>query len=556
QVKTEVSELADALKNTLAALLQQQRLPSTSPSRQGPPHLDPSTPRVGQCHYCGDNAHIIRRCPQVDTDMAARLVKRDDQGQVVLASGSYVSSAIAGSTLRERVQEYYRQHPDTRPLQPMQQLLFEPVSVLPLIHDLAHDQEGLFAQLEHKMFTADRRRNPAPTVTAANASEARAERARRRSVRFDEPPETSIRLPTSARIEEVPNEPTVRTQNTPAVDDAPKDASKRAHVTVSASEASTPTAPPAAVEHPFCNVRDATYAPPLQRNYGVVVPSAKTAQAPPKKNEAAYRSFVPVYDPEHATNMFRCCLETPTSLTLKELLALSPEIRNATREACSMRRVLVDGQEGSEGTDSGRSAQAETLRQVETLPPGALVIANPVDSYLKTCGPGASLPPLVTSVDSLAIRAIEGTFQDSRQEPVRVSCILDSGSAITSMSDGLAHTLDLAFDPKVILHMQSANGETNPSLGLAHNVPVRFGDIIVYLQFHVISSPTYNVILGRPFDVLTESVVQTFSDGTQTITLHDPNSSIITKVPTLPRRPPQFARPSRPRVEDFRLSRA
>ncbi|KAI0367444.1 hypothetical protein BV20DRAFT_909493, partial [Pilatotrama ljubarskyi] len=183
-------------------------------------------------------------CPQVDADASAGLMKRNEQGQVVLASGSYVPSAIAGSTLRERVQEYYRQHPDARPSQPVQQLLFEP------------------------------------------------------------PPENRIQLPTSARIEEIPDKPTVRTQNAPAVDDAPKDASKRAHVTVSASETSTPTAPPTVVEHPFRNARDATYAPPLQRNYGVSVSSAKTAQAPPKKNEAAYRSFVPVYDPKHATNVF------------------------------------------------------------------------------------------------------------------------------------------------------------------------------------------------------------------------------------------------------------
>ncbi|KAI0364243.1 hypothetical protein BV20DRAFT_1108166, partial [Pilatotrama ljubarskyi] len=556
QVKTEVTELADALKSTLAALLQQQCLSSAPPVRQGPPHMDPASPRAGQCHYCGDNAHIIRRCPQVDADAAAGLVKRNEQGQVVLASGSYVPSIIAGSTLRERVQKYYRQHPDARPSQPVQQLLFEP--------------------LEHKMFAAERRRGQAPTAATVNANEARAERARRRSVRFDEPPENRIQLPTSARIEEIPDEPTVRTQNAPAVDDAPKDALKRAHVTVSPSDASTPTASPAVVEHPFRNARDATYAPPSQRNFGLPPATlSKTMATPPKKNEAAYRSFIPVYDPKHASNVFRRCLETPTSLTLEELLALSPEIRHATREACSMRRVPVDGQDGGEGTDSGRSgtrrtttfladmpesfvqaSSSETLRQVETPPPGVLVIGDPVDNFLKTCGPGEALPPLVTSVDSLAIRAIEGTFQDSRQEPIRVSCILDSGSAITTMSDGLAHTVGLAYDPKVILHMQSANGDTNPSLGLARNVPVRFGDIVVYLQFHVISSPAYDVILGRPFDVLTESVVQTFGDSTQTITLHDPNSTIITKVPTLPRRPPQFARPARPRVEDFRLSRA
>lgn len=195
-----------------------------------------------------------------------------------------------------------------------------------------------------------------------------------------------------------------------------------------------------------------------------------------------------------------------------------------------------------------QAAAAQPLQQVEMPPPGSLVIADPADSFLKTCAPGEQLPPLATAADSLAIRAIEGTFKDD----VRVSCILDSGSAIISMSEGLCHALGLAYDPSVVLHMQSANGETNPSLGLARNVPVRFGTIVVYLQFHVIRSPVYDVLLGRPFDVLTESVVQTFGDGSQTITLHDPNSDIVTKVPTLPRRPPEFVRPLRTRAPGFR----
>ncbi|KAI0633705.1 hypothetical protein C8Q77DRAFT_1033001, partial [Trametes polyzona] len=234
------------------------------------------------------------------------------------------------------------------------------------------------------------------------------------------------------------------------------------------------------------------------------------------------------------------------SLTLEELLALSPEIRHATREACSTRRVPVEDTK-ADPTNAGPSLQRaaafladmpasfcqatndQSLSQVDNPPPGSLVIADPADSFLKTCSDDhESLPPLATAADSSAIRAIEGTFKSN----TRVSCILDSGSAIISMSEGLCHTLGLAYDPSVILHMQSANGETNPSLGLARNVPVRFGTIVVYLQFHVIRSPAYDVLLGRPFDVLTESVVQTFGDGTQTITLHDPNSDIVTKVPT------------------------
>ncbi|KAI0634430.1 hypothetical protein C8Q77DRAFT_1039538, partial [Trametes polyzona] len=302
----------------------------------------------------------------------------------------------------------------------------------------------------------------------------------------------------------------------------------------------TPTTP--APEHPFRDVRDATYVPPTQRNFGLPPATSKSAPAAARKNDAAYKSLVPIYDPKHAANVFRRCLESPISITHEELLALAPEIRNATREACSTRRVAVEGQEGGEGTGTqgarraaifladmpeaySQAACQDGLQQLDSPPPGEIVIGDPLDCLLKT---GQAPPLLKVSTESLAIRAIEGTFPHD----LNVSCILDSGSAIVSMSEGLCHKLGLAFDPTVVLHMQSANGELNPSLGLARNVPVRFGSIVVYLQFHIIRSPAYDVLLGRPFDVLTESIVQTFGDGSQTITLHDPNSTILTKVPT------------------------
>ncbi|KAI0633139.1 hypothetical protein C8Q77DRAFT_1058885 [Trametes polyzona] len=481
QVKSESLQLAEAL-NAMAqavALLHQQRPANAPPARQMPPHLaDASSPR-GQCHYCGEATHIIRRCPQVEADTAAGLVKRNEAGQVVLASGSYVPSAIPGASLRERVHEYYRQHPDARPRSTPSapQLLFEPVAVSSL-----------------------------PTAPTAQNEQCDSKSHQRSLRRYRRPLHGLRRSPT--------NPPSARETRS----------------------AWMPT-----IEHPFRDVPDATYAPPTLRNYGLPPPAAaKATTAAPKKNDAAYRSFVPVYDPKHAREVFRRCLQTPTSLTLEELLALSPEIRHATREACSTRQIPVEDPK-ADTNNAGAGSQPKP-------PPGSLVIGDPADGFLKTCPHGhESLPPLATAVNSSAIRAIEGTFKDN----TRVSCILDSGSAIISMSEGLCHALGLAYDPSVILHMQSANGETNPSLGLARNVPVRFGTIVVYLQFHVIRSPAYDVLLGRPFDVLTESVVQTFGDGTQTITLHDPNSDIVTKVPTLPRRPPEFARLPRTRAPGF-----
>ncbi|KAJ2963352.1 hypothetical protein NUW54_g14293 [Trametes sanguinea] len=63
------------------------------------------------------------------------------------------------------------------------------------------------------------------------------------------------------------------------------------------------------------------------------------------------------------------------------------------------------------------ASAGQALRQVDHPPPGALVIADPVESFLKTRAPGEALPPLVTSAHTLAIRAIEGTFKDDTKSP-------------------------------------------------------------------------------------------------------------------------------------------
>ena len=57
----------------------------------------------------------------------------------------------------------------------------------------------------------------------------------------------------------------------------------------------------------------------------------------------------------------------------------------------------------------------------------------------------------------------------------------------------------------------------------------------MYLQVHVISLPAYNVLLGQPFDILTESMVRNFANEDQTITIQDPNTGKRITVPTRPR---------------------
>ncbi|KAE9388759.1 hypothetical protein BT96DRAFT_793937, partial [Gymnopus androsaceus JB14] len=58
------------------------------------------------------------------------------------------------------------------------------------------------------------------------------------------------------------------------------------------------------------------------------------------------------------------------------------------------------------------------------------------------------------------------------------------------------------------------------------------------LQVHIVDSPAYNVLLGQPFEVLTQAQTQSFLSGDQHITLTDPNTERIITIPTVPREPP------------------
>ena len=62
---------------------------------------------------------------------------------------------------------------------------------------------------------------------------------------------------------------------------------------------------------------------------------------------------------------------------------------------------------------------------------------------------------------------------------------------------------------------------------------------MLFLQMHVIQEVAYDVLLGRPFDVLTESMVRNYEDKNQTITIQDPNSGKIVTIPTLSKPPRQ-----------------
>jgi hypothetical protein len=486
-----------------------------------------------ECNYCG-GMHYIRDCEKVEEDIKAGKCKKNQEGKVVLPNGFYVSRAMAGNFMRDRIFEWHRRNPSSQSTATLlntidSRLLGPPPSTTttttaaPTKTTYQLTSNDRIAVLEAELFNLRTRKQGA-----------------------DQGPRTRAQSARNVTLEEVEDEDDVaaaRAQlRTPRIEegDEPR---------ISKSQPKEPQSAPVparAPEHPFRNAKDAAYSPPGTRNIGA---QDKTPAAPHKRPEAAYKTLPPVHDPVIATSVFQRSMEAPIMITQRELLSLSPEVRSQVRDSTTTRRIpnkdaittqnlYMDDNDSDMELDSLTTTFPVTAYAVSDaynrpIPQSAFVVSDPIESYYRSLGTNKDpdLNRLMVAGDSYSIRSVNALIDSSH----RVECILDPGCQIIAMSESICHQLGLPYDPSIVLHMQSANGELDQSLGLSRNVPFQIGTITMYLQVHVISSPAYDVLLGRPFDVLTESVVRNFANEDQTITIQDPNTGRRVTVPTVPR---------------------
>jgi len=256
--------------------------------------------------------------------------------------------------------------------------------------------------------------------------------------------------------------------------------------------------------------------------------------------EPGFKNKAPLQQDGRAKDLLEEALENPISITTKDLLSISEPMRQELKKLLIKKRlekksvslaVEVDPG-GVKGTSSQRQVE---MISVERLPgatyevlaedtngmaKGSVVVSDPVMQYLNTLAPGEKPKSVVVAAESHALRTVYPLINGVGE----VESLLDPGSQIVSMSRAVAQMLQVPWDPDITVHMESANKSLEKTLGLAKNVPFVFGPITVYLQVHVIERVAYKVLLGRPFDTITESEVKNSKDGSQSLTLTDLNT--------------------------------
>jgi hypothetical protein len=570
-IKTEqlgsfLAEFTKTIVETLNANANRPRqYPSSGPSGSGPP-------RNTKCMFDGCD-RFIRDCEGVEEYIRQGKCRRNFEGRVVLSSGAYVPRDIQGEYLRDRIDEWHRRNPNQLAtgnlssnttlfgaVVPQSSAYDNSTRIIPtsrvdteqnpVYHLSAQDR---IAALESEIF-AIRVRNPTFVPTIKTRRQREAEKVAKKG---GEREETEEELPARAQTIEPPRivEVPTRRSRSPSKDPEPEN--------IPSDNLPLRVPIQAMPEHPFRNARDATHIPHKAPE------PAKELPPIPRKSDIAYRTLPAIHDPDIAATVYNRALDANFTLSYHELLSLSPEVRSQVRDAVSSKRVptkdnakvvrananIVQDEPLSEEELSYLYADEELVpfeeehrspiptfanrTSVKTQPPDdAIIIDDPIDRYYCGLSPGETpkYDCLIVAKESSALRSIIPLIDNN----MKVESILDPGCQIIAMSEDCCHELGLPYDPTIVVNMQSANGIVDPSLGLSRNVPFLIGPLTFYMQVHIIRSPAYDVLLGRPFDVLTESVVRNFRNEDQTITVHDPNSKRVATIPTVRRGPPQI----------------
>ncbi|EED81088.1 predicted protein [Postia placenta Mad-698-R] len=505
-IKTkDISMIIESLSRTIVMLIQ----PTThathnhapTPKQQAAVHVHENSGAEQTCHYCGNRGCRVGTCEFTEINIRDGKCKRNTDGKIVLPNGSFCPHTIPGLTIRDRIYEWHRRNP-AAPAAPT--MLFEIDDRL-TVQTFTLNTSSRIEVLERELLQLQKQREVFDGVEILQRKK----------------PTTAAILKSveasgsgTSKGVAAPSSTSTSTASPPTIP-AAAPASSSSLPTQSTFRPTTTSAPPAPPVHPFANARDATYAPPNVRNFTTLPKPLNN-----KGKKPAYKTIVPVIQPKLAEEIFQCSMKSQfITLTPEELLLIAPD-RVSTEPVASAHIVEISADEVMAINQLSCSGT--------TLEPGATIIPNPYETYLKHIPHGEYPAEFTVAHDSNAICSIIALVDNKEQ----IECIVDPSSQIVAMSEEVCLGLNLLFDPTIQLNMQSANGEVDRSLGLIRNVSFRIGEIVLYLQAHIIRNAVYNILLGRPFDVLMQSVVKNFADENQTITILCPNTSETVTIPT------------------------
>jgi hypothetical protein len=141
---------------------------------------------------------------------------------------------------------------------------------------------------------------------------------------------------------------------------------------------------------------------------------------------------------------------------------------------------------------------------------------------------GPSTEGKVVAVDAAPLQAIKAVMDNQFE----AECVVDNGSGIVAASRAVWERLGQPARTDMILKMESSHGTIERTIGVLPNFPVVIGNSTFYVQLQISENLPCDVLLGRPFWMMTAASTKDSPDGSQVITMVNPNTGEEITVPT------------------------
>jgi hypothetical protein len=231
-------------------------------------------------------------------------------------------------------------------------------------------------------------------------------------------------------------------------------------------------------------------------------PSA-TMDVDPEPTKPKYKLQSELGKAISSTDIGEKIMNAPIMLTIKEFLAVSPEMANYIHDQTRRRRAPIDSGSPVSSDVTTANAQATSLidfgKAYYALPSGRASVV--LDDQLKIPG------------------------------------LLDGGSELNIMSEEYFRKMDYPIDGNIQWRINGFDSKIEQELderynldghgrvlGVLHDVPVNVGGVTVKQHLFVISHLPAGLILGRPWERSTRATYSNEDDGTLTVTIRSPDN--------------------------------
>ncbi|KAG2062400.1 hypothetical protein BDR06DRAFT_869231 [Suillus hirtellus] len=232
------------------------------------------------------------------------------------------------------------------------------------------------------------------------------------------------------------------------------------------------------------------------------------ASQPANPSSTQYQYSFPLEDKDMDKRVVDRMLDSNISIPMHDLITVSTDVQKVFKDMTTTKRVTIG---------------ALSVNELSSTPEAEDILRH-YDGCLRRSDDGRIVAEHFKSL--CCVKAVTHLGQV-------LTCVLDQGTECIVMPQSVWQSLGgIPLRPDHKLVMESVNTSRDETLGIIKNLPLDFGVGEMLFQVQVVPCANFEILLGRPFFMLTSCKTEDLLSGEQDITLMDPNTAKVIRIPT------------------------